>query len=122
MKTGKLIKTEKEYHAALEEIEKLMLSGDKKGAHEDDMYELLTVLIKHYEDVHFPTLPPDPLEAILFRMEQAGLTRKDIEPYFGARSRISEIFNRKRKISPKIAKKLHNGLNIPSDILIEAMA
>ncbi|MEI6422868.1 MAG: hypothetical protein WCP55_11670, partial [Lentisphaerota bacterium] len=56
------------------------------------------------------------------RMEQAGLTRKDIVPYFGARSRISEIFNHRRKISPKIAKNLHKGLKIPSDILIEAMA
>ena len=122
MKTLTLIKNEKEYHAALEEIEKLMLSDVKKGSHEDDRYELLTVLIKHYEEVHFPTPPPDPVEAILFRMEQAGLTRKDIEPYFGARSRISEIFNHKRKISPKIAKNLYKGLNIPSDILIEAMA
>ncbi len=122
MKTITLIKNEKEYHVALEEIEKLMLSNVKKGSHEDDRYELLTVLIKHYEDVHFPTTPPDPVEAILFRMEQAGLTRKDIEPYFGARSRISEIFNHKRKISPKIAKNLYRGLNIPSDILIEAMA
>jgi HTH-type transcriptional regulator/antitoxin HigA len=122
MKTLTLIKNEKEYHAALEEIEKLMLSDVKKGSHEDDRYELLTVLIKHYEEVHFPTPTPDPVEAILFRMEQAGLTRKDIEPYFGARSRISEIFNHKRKISPKIAKNLYKGLNIPSDILIEAMA
>ncbi|HBC85973.1 MAG TPA: transcriptional regulator [Lentisphaeria bacterium] len=122
MKTVRLIKDEKEYHQALEEIEKLMLSDLKKGSHEEEKYELLTVLVKHYEDVNFPTPPPDPVEAILFRMEQAGLTRKDIEPYFGARSRISEIFNHKRKISPKIAKNLHKGLKIPSDILIEAMA
>jgi len=122
MKIIKLIKNEKEHHEALEEIEKLMLSGVRKGSNENDKYELLTVLIKHYEDVHFPTPPPDPVEAILFRMEQAGLTRKDIEPYFGARSRISEIFNHKRKISPKIAKNLYKGLHIPSDILIEAMA
>jgi HTH-type transcriptional regulator/antitoxin HigA len=122
MKITRLIKNEKEHHEALEEIEKLMLSVVKKGSHEEERYELLTVLIKHYEDVHFPTPPPDPVEAILFRMEQAGLTRKDIEPYFGARSRISEIFHHKRKISPKIAKNLHKGLNIPADILIEAMA
>jgi HTH-type transcriptional regulator/antitoxin HigA len=122
MKALKLIKSENEYHEALKEIENLMLSNVKKGSNKDDRYELLTVLIKHYEDVHYPTTPPDPVEAILFRMEQAGLTRKDIEPCFGARSRISEIFNHKRKISPKIAKNLYKELNIPSDILIEAMA
>lgn len=122
MKIVRLIKNEKEHQVVLEEIERLMLSGVRKGSREDDRYELLTVLIKHYEDVHFPTPPPDPLEAILFRMEQSGLSRKDIEPYFGARSRISEIFNHKRKISPKIARNLHRGLNIPSDILLEAMA
>ena len=122
MKTIRLIKNENEHQTALEELERLMLSDVKKGSREDEKYELLTVLIKHYEDAHFPTPPPDPIEAILFRMEQSGLSRKDIEPYFGARSRISEIFNHKRKISPKIARNLHRGLNIPSDILIEAMA
>ena len=101
MKIVRLLKNENEHQEALDEIERLMLSDVKKGSREDEKYELLTVLIKHYEDAHFPTPPPDPIEAILFRMEQSGLSRKDIEPYFGARCRISEIFITKGKYLQK---------------------
>ncbi len=79
---------------------------------------MLATLIAAFEDQHFPIDTPDPVDAILFRMEQLDLTRKDLEPYIGSRHRVSEVLNRKRDLSLSMIRRLHEGLNIPLENLI----
>ena len=118
----KLLKTEKEYDEAIQKVEVLIKADPKPGTTKADRLELLTVLVSHYEDAHYPICPPDPIEAIEFRMDQMGLTRKDLEPYIGPRSKVSEVFNHKRGLSLSMIRKLHDGLNIPADLLLGATA
>ena len=113
----KPIKTEADYDAALEEIERLW--GAPLGTPEGDKLDVLATLVEAYELKHHPIYPPDPVEAIKFRMEQLGMTRKDLEPYLGPRSRVSEIFNRKRELSISMIRSLHKGLGIPLESLIK---
>ncbi len=80
--------------------------------------EVLATLVEAYEDKNFRIDPPDPIEAIQFRMEQLGLTRKDLEPYIGSRGRVSEILGRKRAMSLTMIRKLHRGLGIPAEVLL----
>jgi HTH-type transcriptional regulator/antitoxin HigA len=75
-------------------------------------------LIDVYETTHFPMDPPDPVEAIKFRMEQQGLTRKDLEPLIGTRTRVAEILNRRRGLSIEMIRRLHKTLGISADVLI----
>jgi HTH-type transcriptional regulator/antitoxin HigA len=117
-----LIRNEKEYDEVMKEI---VLLAEKIPAHDSvtmEKLEILTMLVKHYDDKNYVLPPPDPVEAIKFRMEQLGLSRKDVVPYFGTKSRVSEILGRKRKISPRIALKLHETLNVPGDSLLKGMA
>jgi HTH-type transcriptional regulator / antitoxin HigA len=113
----KPIRTEKDYDAALVEVERLW--GAKPGTHEDDRLDVLVTLISAYEDEHYPMDPPDPIDAIKFRMEQQGLTRKDLEPLIGSRARVTEVLSRKRNLSIAMIRKLHKGLGIPADVLIQ---
>ena len=110
------IKTEQDYNHALARIEALM--GAEPDSPEGDELDILATLIEAYEAKHHPIYPPDPVDAILFRMEQLGLTRKDLEPYFGGRGRVSEILNRKRGLSLDMICKLHTELHIPLESLI----
>ncbi|WP_047550324.1 helix-turn-helix domain-containing protein [Methylotenera sp. G11] len=87
---------------------------------EADEMEVLVTLIEAYENKHYPISPADPIEAIKFRMEQQGLTQKDLEPFIGSSGRVSEVLNRKRGLSLRMAKKLHDGLNIPYESLLSA--
>src|SRR5437667_10691983 len=93
----KPIRTKKDYAAALRDIERLW--GAKSGTPEGDRLDVLATLIDAYEAAHYPMDPPDPVEAIKFRMEQQGLTRKDLEPLIGTRTRVAEVLNRKRSLS-----------------------
>lgn len=113
----KPIRTGKDYKAALAEIERLFDAAP--GTPEGDRLEVLATLVEAYEEKHHPVLPPDPVEAILYWMESRGLTRKDMEPYIGSRARVSEILNRKRPLSLEMVRRLHRGLGIPVEALIE---
>ena len=112
----KPIRTESDYRAALAEVEDLW--GSKRGTSNGDRLDVLATLIDAYESEHYPMDPPDPVEAIKFRMESQGLTRKDLEPYIGTRTRVAEVLNRKRSLSIGMIRKLHTGLGIPADVLI----
>jgi len=113
----KVIKTEAEYKEALAHLESLM-EAEPTAALEEEM-ELFAVLIENYESEHFPIGLPDPIEAIQFRMEQQGLTRKDLEKYIGSQSKVSEVLNRKRPLSIGMIRALHQGLGIPAEILLQ---
>ena len=110
------IKTESDYEKALARIAKLM--DAKLNSPEGDELEVLSTLVDAYESRHFPIEPADPVDAILFRMEQEGLERKDLEPYLGSRQRVSEILNRRRGLSLDMIRRLHEGLKIPLESLI----
>jgi HTH-type transcriptional regulator/antitoxin HigA len=110
------VKTEADYEAALEEIDRLW--GSPEGSEDGDRLDVFLVLVESYESKHHAIAPPDPIEAIKFRMEQMNLTRKDLEPYIGSRGRISEVFNRHRSLSLPMIRKLHRALHIPLESLI----
>lgn len=112
----KLIKSEADYRSALSLAESLMDS--EPGSPEEEELELVTILIERYEKEHVVIEPPDPVEAILFRMEQQGLTRKDLEKFIGSQGKVSEILNRKRSLSLSMIRSLHDGLDIPYESLM----
>ena len=111
-----LIKTEADYDRALAEVEALW--GAKEGTENGDRLDVLIVLIEHYENTHHPIDPPDPIDAILFRMEQMNLSRKDLEKYIGSKGRVSEILNHQRGLSLNMIRNLHAGLHIPLESLV----
>ena len=110
------IKTEQDYNSAIKRIEELW--GSKKDTLNGDELDLLVTLVESYEMKHFPIAPPDPVDAIKFRMEQMGMTKEDMVKYLGSQSRVSEILNRKRKLTLKMVKSLYKGLKIPAEILL----
>jgi HTH-type transcriptional regulator/antitoxin HigA len=112
----KPIRTKKDHEAALAEVERLW--GAKSKTPEGDRLDVLATLIDAYEARHYPMDPPDPIEAIKFRMEQQGLTRKDLEPLIGTRTRVAEVLNRKRGLSIEMIRRLHRELGISAEILI----
>jgi HTH-type transcriptional regulator/antitoxin HigA len=112
----KPIRTKKDYEAALAEVE--CLWGAKLGTPEGDRLDVLATLIDAYEATHFPIDPPDPIEAIKFRMEQQGLTRKDLQPLIGTRTRVAEVLNGKRGLSIGMIRRLHRALGISAEVLI----
>ena len=112
----KPIRSEADYEAALAEVERLW--GAKSGTPDGDRLDILATLIDAYETEHYPMDPPDPIEAIKFRMEQQGLTRKDLEPIIGTRTRVAEVLNRKRGLSIDMIRRLHDSLGISADVLI----
>ena len=118
MKRLKPIKTRADYAAAMAEIERLW--GAKSGTPDGDRLDILATLVDAYEARHFPMDPPDPVEAIKFRMEQQGLTRKDLEGILGTRTRVAEVLNRRRGLSINMIRRLHDTLGISADVLIRA--
>jgi HTH-type transcriptional regulator / antitoxin HigA len=112
----RVIKTEQDYKSAIQRVEELW--GAKKDTPEGDELDLLVTLVESYELRHYPIAPPDPIDAIKFRMEQMGMTKADMVKYFGSQSRVSEILNRKRKLTLKMVKSLYKGLKIPAEILL----
>jgi HTH-type transcriptional regulator/antitoxin HigA len=114
------IRTEADYQAALAEIERLF--GAAPNTPEGDRLDVLTTLVEAYEDLHYRIPAPDPVEAIKYYMESRGLSRGDLEPYLGSRARVSEVLSRKRPLSLSMIRRLHTGLGIPADVLIESYA
>lgn len=116
----KPIRNDDDLQAAFVRLEHIWAA--EAGTAEADELEILTLLIEKYEDEHYPIGPSDPIEAIKFRMDQMGLTPKDLEPYIGPSGRVSEVLNRKRRLSLRMIKRLHDGLNIPYDSLMAGAA
>jgi HTH-type transcriptional regulator / antitoxin HigA len=116
--TIKPIRTKKDYQMALTRLE--LIFDAKPDSKEGDELEVLGILIEQYEKYNFPVGMPDPIEAIKFRMEQMGYSQNDLAKVVGLKSRASEILNRKRKLTLEMIRQLHNGLNIPTDVLIQS--
>ncbi|HKI14031.1 MAG TPA: helix-turn-helix domain-containing protein [Roseiarcus sp.] len=114
------IRTEDDYQAALKEIKRLW--GWKTGTPEGDRLDVLATLVDAYERQHVPIDPPDPIEAIKFRMEQQGLSLRDLEAMLGPRAGVAEILNRKRSLSIAMIRRLHEGLGISAEVLIRKTA
>jgi HTH-type transcriptional regulator/antitoxin HigA len=110
------IKSDNDYNNALIRIEKLW--GARKDTLEGDELDLLVTLVESYEMKTYPIAPPDPIDAIKFRMEQMGLSQADMVPYLGSQSRVSEILNKKRGLTLGMIKSLYKELKIPADILL----
>ncbi|MFA9388795.1 MAG: type II toxin-antitoxin system HigA family antitoxin [Prolixibacteraceae bacterium] len=112
----KAIKTEEDYNQALQRLEGIFHAP--VNSIEGDEAEVLSILIEKYEDENYPIEAPDPIEAILFRMEQMDMTKKDLADVLGYKSRVSEIFSKKRKLNINMIRKLHDKMNIPYESLI----
>lgn len=116
------IHTEADYQATLEAISALMEADPDPGTPEGDRLDILTTLVQAYEATHVPITAPDPVEAIKFRMEQSGLSVKDLEPILGRSNRVYEILNRKRPLTLAMIRRLHKNLGIPANVLIAETA
>jgi HTH-type transcriptional regulator/antitoxin HigA len=112
----KPIKSNRDYLAALKEIDRLM--DARPNTPEGDRLDVLTTLVEAWEEKHHAIEAPDPLEAIRFAMEQRGLTRHDLEPLIGSRARVAEVLNGKRKLTLPMIRRLHEALRIPAEVLI----
>lgn len=111
------IKTKKDYNEALARIEQLM--DAKKNTADADELDILATLVEAYEEKHFPIESPDPIAAIEHCMEALGFTRKDLEPILGSKSRVSEVLNKKRKLSMDMVRNLNEKMGIPAQALIK---
>jgi len=111
------IRTETDHRAALQEVERLFEASPDTP--EGERLEVLATLIEAYEERRHDIPRPDPIAAILYTMESRGLSRRDLEPYIGSRARVSEVLSRKRPLSIEMIRKLHTGLGIPAEVLIQ---
>ena len=118
----KPIRTAKDHKSALAKISKLMETDPGTGTPKGDRLDVLVTLVQAYEAKNFPMALPDPVEAIKFRMEQLGLKPKDLEPMIGKSNRVYEVLNRKRSLTIGMIRKLHSGLGIPAQSLIQEAA
>ena len=118
MTEGKPIRTEADYAAALARVDELMEA--EPGTPEGEELDVLVDLVELYESKHVPMEPPSPLAALEFRMDQAGLTPRDLVPYIGSRAKVSEVLSGKRAITMPMARALHRHLGIPADVLAQA--
>jgi HTH-type transcriptional regulator/antitoxin HigA len=112
------VRTEAVYKATLKEVSALLDADPDLGTPEADRLDILTTLVHAYEAKHFPVSPPDPAEAIKFRLEQSGLSVKDLEPMIAESNRVYEVLNRKRPLTLAMIRRLHQRLGIPADVLI----
>ena len=113
----KAIKNKQDYDQALERLEQIFHA--KIDTHEGDEAEVLSILIEKYEDEHYPIGMPNPIEAIKFRMEQMNMNQKDLAEIIGYTSRVSEILNKKRKLTLSMIRKLSTVLHIPAEVLVQ---
>jgi HTH-type transcriptional regulator / antitoxin HigA len=116
--TVRPIRSAADHRAALAEIERLMHA--RKGTPDGDRLDVLATLVEAWEARHVPIASPDPIAAILFMMEQKGLTRHDLEPAIGSRARVAEILNRRRALTLPMIRALSRLLDLPADILVQA--
>ena len=116
------IRTETDYRAALRVVSTLVDQDPSPDSPEGERLDVLSTLIEAYERKHHPIDLPDPVEAIKFRMEQQGLKPKDLEPMIGKSNRVYEVLNRKRSLTIGMIRKLHSGLGIPAQSLIQEAA
>ena len=114
--TVRPVRTEADYDAALRDINALM--DARPGTPDGDRLDVLVTLVQAYEARHHPVAPPDPVDAIRFRMEQSGLTPRDLEPYIGSRARVSEVLNRRRALTLPMIRRLADGLQIAAEVLV----
>jgi len=112
------IRTQEDYDAALDELSVLFDVGPDAGTTDGDRMEVLLALVGAYEDKHFHIAPPDPIDAIKFRMEAQGLTAADMVPYIGPKHRVYEVLNGTRQLTLPMIRRLHEGLGIPATSLI----
>ena len=112
------IRTKKDYKAALRDLSAYFDDEPEPGTDEGDRFEILVTLVEAYEARQFPIDAPDPIEAIRFRMEQGGLTVKDLVPFIGQPNRVYEVLNGKRSLTIGMIRKLHRNLGIPAESLI----
>ena len=112
------ISTKADYKRSLREVSAYFDNEPEPGSAEGDRFEILTTLVEAYEAKHFPIDAPDPIEAIRFRMEQGGLTVKDLVPYIGQPNRVYEVLTRKRGLTLEMIRNLHRNLGIPAESLI----
>jgi len=115
----RIIHNDKEHADALAALDRLMDIDPESGTPEADELQLLALVIEDYEKARWPIGLPDPVDAILFCMEQQGLTRRDLEPYIGSRARVSEVLSGKRALSMRMIRALHAGLDIPLEVLVQ---
>ena len=121
MKRPQPIRNEAEYRAALAVLSRFFDSNpDAANQESSDYHEVLAALVEQYEAAHYPIDPPHPIEAIKFRMEQEGLTVKDMGGIIGKPNRVYEVFNGTRPLTLAMIRRLHEKLGIPADILIQA--
>lgn len=113
----KPIKTKKDHDHALKRIEALMTA--KANTPEGDELDILVTLVEAYEAKHYTIDAPDPIVAIQHRMEAMGMDRKDLEPLLGSKSRVSEVLNRKRKLTMEMVRNLHQNMQLPAETLIQ---
>jgi HTH-type transcriptional regulator/antitoxin HigA len=114
----KAIRTEADYLTALQEVSALIDVDPAADSLEGERLDVLGTLVQAYEARHYPIDPPDPIEAIKFRMEQSGMTVKDLVPYIGPLNRVYEVLNYKRSLSLSMIRRLSDGLRIPAEVLI----
>jgi HTH-type transcriptional regulator/antitoxin HigA len=112
------IHNERDYKEALQTVSRLVDVDPEPGTPDGDRLEILATLVERYEAEHFPLDLPDPVEAIKFRMEQAGLSASDMQPYIGNLNRVYEVLNRKRGLSLSMIRRLNRELKIPAEVLI----
>lgn len=112
------IRNEEDYRAALRELSAYFDNEPEPGSEEGDRFDVLATLVEAYEAKSFPIDAPDPIEAIRFRMEQGGLTVKDLVPSIGQPNRVYEVLNGKRSLTIEMIRNLHRNLGIPAESLI----
>ena len=112
------IRDDKDYEEALARVDALIELDSEIGTPQSDELEVLVLLIEKYEEKHWHISEPDPIDAIKFRMEQMGLAQKDLTPYIGSKSKVSEVLNRKTGLSLPMIKRLYAGLHIPLEVLV----
>jgi HTH-type transcriptional regulator/antitoxin HigA len=117
--TIKPIKTERDYDSALARVDELMELDPELGSAASDELEILVLLIEKYEEANWPISVPDPIEAIKYRMEEMHLKQKDLIPYIGNKSKVSELLNRKISLSLSMVRNLSTALHIPLEVLIQ---
>jgi len=118
----KIIKTPEEHEQAMARVMLLMDADPQPGSQDADELDLMALLIERYERKQFPIDVPGPLDAIRFRMDQQGLKKKDLIPYIGSASKVTEVLNGTRNLSLNMIRRLTDGLGIPADVLIQDMS